>query len=74
MAPLTLPHQQAIMVEHLASDPKTTEEEHLRLTMVQMDMERLKFVVRSYVRIRLHKARLFSNARLRFCTIELERI
>ncbi|KAG8936778.1 GINS complex subunit [Tulasnella sp. 418] len=48
-------HQQAIMVEHLSVDPNTTEEEHLRLTLVQMDMERVKFIVKSYARVRLYK-------------------
>ncbi|KAG8999958.1 GINS complex subunit, partial [Tulasnella sp. JGI-2019a] len=48
-------HEQAVMVTHLQTDPNTTEEEHLRLTLVMTDMERVKFMVRSYVRVRLHK-------------------
>jgi len=47
------------MVQHLGADPATTEEEHLRLTLVQVDMERLKFLVRSYVRVRLQKVLSF---------------
>ncbi|KAG8905680.1 GINS complex subunit, partial [Tulasnella sp. 403] len=48
-------HEQGLMVEHLQTDPSTTEEEHLQLTLVRTDMERLKFIVRSYVRVRLWK-------------------
>lgn len=43
------------MVDTLRSDPKTSEEEHFKLILVQTEMERVKFVVRSYVRTRLHK-------------------
>lgn len=43
------------MVDTLRADPKTSEEEHFKLILVQTEMERVKFVVRSYVRTRLHK-------------------
>lgn len=45
------------MVNTLRSDPQTSEEEHFKLMLVQTEMERVKFLVRSYVRTRLHKVR-----------------
>jgi len=46
------------MVNTLRSDPQTSEEEHFKLMLVQTEMERVKYLVRSYVRTRLHKVRL----------------
>jgi GINS complex subunit 4 len=43
------------MVNTLRTDPQTSEEEHFKLMLVQTEMERVKFLVRSYVRTRLHK-------------------
>lgn len=43
------------MLSLLRADPATSEEEHFRLVLVQTEMERAKYVVRSYVRVRLHK-------------------
>jgi GINS complex subunit 4 len=43
------------MVEYLRSDDATSEDEHFRMSYVQLDMERIKFQIRSYVRTRLHK-------------------
>lgn len=43
------------MLTLLRADPSTSEEEHFRLVLVQTEMERAKYVVRSYVRVRLHK-------------------
>jgi len=43
------------MVNTLRSDPQTSEEEHFKLMLVQTEMERVKYLVRSYVRTRLHK-------------------
>lgn len=48
---------QSLMVSHLESDPSITESEYLSVQIVKADMERLKFIVRSYVRVRLHKVR-----------------
>ena len=45
------------MVSALRSDPQTSEEEHFKLMLVQTEMERVKYLVRSYVRTRLHKVR-----------------
>ena len=50
-----MPDRQQKMVETLRSDPQTSEEEHFKLILVQTEMERVKFVIRSYVRTRLHK-------------------
>ncbi|WVQ81818.1 hypothetical protein IAT38_003945 [Cryptococcus sp. DSM 104549] len=53
--------QQGKMVDALRSDPKTSEEEHFKLMLVQTEMERVKYLVRSYVRTRLHKIEKFSH-------------
>jgi len=42
-------------VQTLRGDPSASEDEHLRITLVQLDIERVKFIVRSYVRTRLYK-------------------
>lgn len=43
------------MMTTLKADPATSTEEHERLQLVQTEMERAKFLVRNYVRTRLHK-------------------
>lgn len=43
------------LVDTLQSDPRTSEEEHFKLVLLQMEVERVKFLVRSYVRTRLSK-------------------
>ena len=43
------------MLRTLRSDPQTSEEEHFKLVLVQTEMERVKFLIRSYVRTRLAK-------------------
>lgn len=43
------------MIETLRSDPQTSEEEHFKLMLVMTEMERVKYLVRSYVRTRLWK-------------------
>ncbi|WVR09486.1 hypothetical protein IAU60_006554 [Kwoniella sp. DSM 27419] len=47
--------QQVKMVNTLRSDPQTSEEEHFKLVLVQTEIERVKYLVRSYVRTRLDK-------------------
>ncbi|WVO14397.1 hypothetical protein L204_102030 [Cryptococcus depauperatus] len=47
--------QQQKMVTALRSDPQTSEEEHFKLVLVQTELERVKYLVRSYLRVRLHK-------------------
>jgi len=44
-------------VQLLRSDPATSEEEHIRIMLAQTEIERVKFIVRSYVRTRLFKVR-----------------
>ncbi|KAL5638990.1 hypothetical protein ACGC1H_003385 [Rhizoctonia solani] len=54
-------HQQNQMVEYLRSDDSTSEDEHFRMSYVQLDMERIKFQIRSYVRTRLHKIEKYAS-------------
>ncbi|RSH88447.1 GINS complex subunit [Apiotrichum porosum] len=53
--------QQQKMLATLRADPATSEEEHFRLVLVQTEMERAKYLVRSYVRTRLHKIEKYSQ-------------
>ena len=46
------------MLQTLRSDPQTSEEEHFKLVLVQTEVERVKFLIRSYVRTRLAKVRI----------------
>jgi len=46
---------QAEAVIHLQHNPNTSEEDHFTLMLVQMETERIKFVLRSYLRTRLNK-------------------
>lgn len=43
------------MVDTLRTDTQTTEEEHFKLMLVMTEMERVKYLARSYVRTRLWK-------------------
>ena len=49
---------QSETVQLLRSDPSSSEEEHFRIMLVQTEIERVKFIIRSYLRTRLFKARL----------------
>jgi GINS complex subunit 4 len=56
-------------VQALRGDPDSSEAEHVRIMLVQTEVERVKFVVRSYIRTRLYKvstwhASLVSSSRL----------
>src|SRR6266851_7194567 len=42
-------------VQALRGDPDSSEAEHARIMLVQTEVERVKFVVRSYIRTRLYK-------------------
>ncbi|GMK53718.1 hypothetical protein CspeluHIS016_0103040 [Cutaneotrichosporon spelunceum] len=53
--------QQGKMMATLRADPSTSEEEHFRLVLVQTEMERGKWLIRSYVRARLHKIEKFAQ-------------
>ncbi|PWN22468.1 hypothetical protein BCV69DRAFT_292907 [Microstroma glucosiphilum] len=47
--------EQMSILNLLSSDEGTSEEEHLRLSMVQLDVERSKWLLRAFLRTRLHK-------------------
>ncbi|KAF8197050.1 hypothetical protein BJ912DRAFT_846644 [Pholiota molesta] len=80
-APDLLPAQEALLtnlldhlrrqsdaVQLLRGDPSSSEEEHIRIMLVQTEVERVKFVVRSYVRTRLFKIERYA----RFITTNAE--
>lgn len=67
--------QQATMLELLRSDPKTSEEEHFKLIIVQTEMERVKYLVRAYLRCRLAKVRRIATPLVlisKLCTPSLQ--
>jgi len=45
----------AEMAQHLQTDPRTSEEEYFRIVLIQTEAERVKYLVRSYLRARLYK-------------------
>lgn len=47
---------QANIVQALRQDPRASDEDHLRIMLVLTEVERVKFVIRSYLRTRLYKA------------------
>ena len=51
--------QQQSILDSLASDASTSEEEHFRLNLVQLDVERAKWLLRNYLRARLAKVRVW---------------
>ncbi|KAL9710580.1 GINS complex subunit [Leucoagaricus gongylophorus] len=53
--------RQSEAVQTLHGDPSASESEHLRITLVQLDIERVKFIVRSYVRTRLYKIEKYAR-------------
>ncbi|KAL4247890.1 DNA replication complex GINS protein SLD5 [Abortiporus biennis] len=48
-------------VQLLRSDPNSSEDEHFRIMLVQTEVERLKFVIRSYMRTRLFKVEKYAQ-------------
>lgn len=42
-------------MDSLAADASTAEEEHIRLSLVELDVERARWLLRSYLRCRLEK-------------------
>lgn len=50
--------RQTDTVQTLRADPSSSEEDHFRIMLVQTEIERVKFIVRSYVRTRLFKVSL----------------
>ncbi|KAF9039119.1 hypothetical protein BJ165DRAFT_1352299 [Panaeolus papilionaceus] len=53
--------RQSEAVQLLRGDPATSEEEHIRIMLVQTEIERVKFIIRSYVRTRLFKVERFAR-------------
>ncbi|KIY62730.1 GINS complex, Sld5 component [Cylindrobasidium torrendii FP15055 ss-10] len=53
--------RQTDTVQALRGDPSSSEEEHIRIMLVQTEVERVKFVVRSYIRTRLFKIEKFAR-------------
>ena len=45
------------ILDSLLSDASTSEEEHFRLNLVQLDAERSKWLLRSFLRTRVAKVR-----------------
>ncbi|WFD46500.1 GINS complex subunit [Malassezia furfur] len=52
--------QQQSILDSLASDASTSEEEHFRLNLVQLDVERAKWLLRNYLRSRLAKIETYA--------------
>ncbi|THG97396.1 hypothetical protein EW026_g4591 [Hermanssonia centrifuga] len=48
-------------VQLLRADPDSSEEEHFRIILVQTEVERVKFVIRSYIRTRIHKIEKYAQ-------------
>ncbi|KAI0065215.1 GINS complex Sld5 component [Artomyces pyxidatus] len=53
--------RQSNTVHLLRSDPDSSEEEHFRIMLAQTEIERVKFVVRSYIRTRLYKIEKYAR-------------
>ncbi|KAJ7086486.1 hypothetical protein B0H15DRAFT_844927 [Mycena belliarum] len=47
--------RQSDTIQLLRGDPSSSEEDHIRIMLAQTEVERVKFIVRSYVRTRLFK-------------------
>ncbi|KAJ7673452.1 hypothetical protein B0H17DRAFT_947248 [Mycena rosella] len=53
--------RQSDTIQLLRGDPSSSEEEHIRIMLAQTEVERVKFVVRSYVRTRLFKIETYAR-------------
>jgi len=53
--------RQTDTVQALRGDPDSSEAEHMRIMLVQTEVERVKFAVRSYIRTRLYKIEKFAR-------------
>ncbi|KAJ4488097.1 hypothetical protein J3R30DRAFT_3695745 [Lentinula aciculospora] len=62
--------RQSDAVQLLRGEPSASEEEHIRIMLVQMEVERVKFIVRSYVRTRLFKIEKFARFIMTDATIQ----
>ncbi|KAH7886612.1 hypothetical protein F5I97DRAFT_1018176 [Phlebopus sp. FC_14] len=52
---------QSETVQLLRGDPSSSEEEHFRIMLAQTEVERVKFIVRSYLRTRLFKIEKYAR-------------
>ncbi|KAJ2913677.1 hypothetical protein MD484_g6734, partial [Candolleomyces efflorescens] len=48
-------------IQVLRDDPETSESEHIRIMLVQTEIERVKFIIRSYIRTRLFKIEKYAR-------------
>ncbi|KAF8582930.1 Sld5-domain-containing protein [Ramaria rubella] len=69
--------EQAGLVQRLRGDPEASEDEHFQIILVQTEVERVRFIVRSYMRSRIHKIEKYAhhilenpNIQLRLSTME----
>ncbi|KAF7301151.1 DNA replication complex GINS protein SLD5 [Mycena indigotica] len=53
--------RQSETIQLLRGDPSTSEEDHMRIMLAQTEVERVKFIVRSYVRTRLFKIEKYAR-------------
>ncbi|EIM84907.1 GINS complex Sld5 component [Stereum hirsutum FP-91666 SS1] len=53
--------RQSETVTLLKGDPNSSEDEHFRIVLAQTEIERVKFIVRSYLRTRLFKIEKYSR-------------
>ncbi|KAF4583922.1 GINS complex subunit [Pleurotus pulmonarius] len=53
--------RQSEAVQLIRSDPGASQEEHFRIVLVQTEIERIKFIVRSYLRTRLFKIEKYAR-------------
>ncbi|KAJ7119513.1 hypothetical protein C8R44DRAFT_831892 [Mycena epipterygia] len=53
--------RQSDTIQLLRGDPSSSEEEHIRIMLAQTEVERVKFIVRSYVRTRLFKIETYAR-------------
>ncbi|KAL9936112.1 hypothetical protein V8E36_004954 [Tilletia maclaganii] len=53
--------QQVTILDSLSADPSTSQEEHFRLSLVQLDVERARWLLKAYLRTRLRKIETFAK-------------
>ncbi|KAA1470796.1 GINS complex Sld5 component [Dentipellis sp. KUC8613] len=53
--------RQSQTVQLLRGDPNSSEDEHFRIVLAQTEIERVKFIVRSYLRTRLYKIEKYAR-------------
>ncbi|KAK0529013.1 GINS complex subunit [Tilletia horrida] len=53
--------QQVTILDSLLADPSTSQEEHFRLSLVQLDVERARWLLKAYLRTRLRKIETYAQ-------------